>query len=362
MDLHAFDFVETDLSQIPGGKVVAMFGDDSFLKGMVLKHLQRCLLDEDDALTVWEGRHCEWRDVADELFTVSLFGSGGRCVLIREADEFVSAHRQRLEEYVAHPSKSGTLVLDVKTWPKNTRLAKSVLKSGITVECRPPMRTAGRRAVTDRKRLVDWILQRARRTHEFKLQRAAAEQLLDLSGEHFGLLDQELAKLSLYFQNERELTADDVVVIVGGWRTQTTWELLDAVCDGNAESALVQLDRLLLAGEHPLALLGAFSWSLRRFVIATRFVEQQELSQRRVDLNQALVEAGFSKYGSQLPDAQRRLKQIGRVRADSLLRWLLEADAQMKGTHSSPERARYVLERLVLRLCRHTAPARPVAS
>ena len=68
---------------------------------------------------------------------------------------------------------------------------------------------------------------------------------------------------------------------------------MDAVCDGDARQAIVQLDRLIIAGEHPLALFGAFSWTLRRYVAATRDVEQQQALGQRVSLSQALVDAGF---------------------------------------------------------------------
>ena len=359
MDLHVLEFVQQPLPDSLGGQMVALVGDDPFLTKIALDHLQAGV-DEDNALHAVPGRQAEWRDVADELFTVSLFGSGGRMVLLQEADDFVSAHRQQLEAYVANPSAAGTLLLDVKSWPRNTRLAKAILKSGITVDCRAPQRKAGNRTVSDRARIVDWIRGHGRAVHQVQLDRVAAEQLLDLSGEHFGMLDQELAKLGLYADGHHEVTAEDVVSIVGGWRTQSTWDLLDAVCNGDAKSALVQLDHLLMAGEHPQALFGAFSWSLRRFAIATRHIERQQRDGRRVDLPAALVAAGFSKYPTQLQLAERQLRQVGRVRAGQLLHWLLEADAQMKSSHSSPDRARYVLERLMFQLCRQTAE--PVTS
>jgi DNA polymerase-3 subunit delta len=362
MDVHAFDFVDSDFPT-ESARVVAMFGDDAFLKNLALRHLQSKLRASDDdecSVTEYESRNCEWRDVADVLRTVSLFGNSVRCVVIRDADEFVSDHRQQLESYVVTPAKASTLVLDVKSWPKNTRLAKAVLKTGITVECRPPQRKTGRKPVTDKKRLVDWMVKRGKSAHKLKMSQAAAEQLLELAGEHLGLIDQELAKLSLYTDGKSALSADQIVSIVGGWRTQTTWDLLEKVCDGDAGQAIVQLDRLLIAGEHPLALFGAFAWTLRRYAAATRYVEQQLASGQRVSLSQALVAAGIHQF--QAAAAERRLRQIGRLRAHSLLAWLVEADAQMKGSHSSPERARYVLERLIFRLCRQTAPPKATSA
>src|SRR3972149_6659804 len=75
-------------------------------------------------------------DETDELATASLFGSGRRLVIVDEADDFVSEHRAELEDYVAKPHRSGVLVLDVKTWPSTTRLAKAVAACGLTIECK----------------------------------------------------------------------------------------------------------------------------------------------------------------------------------------------------------------------------------
>jgi hypothetical protein len=51
-----------------------------------------------------------------------------------------------------------------------------------------------------------------------------------------------------------------------------------------------------------------------------------------------------------LNDAERQLKQIGRPRARQLYRQLLAADLELKGYNSTKDRARRVLETLIIRL------------
>ena len=78
--------------------------------------------DEGDfSLTSFEGPTAEFREVAEELTTLAMFGSQ-RLVVVDEADEFVTRYRAELEDYVARPGRSGILLLDVKSWPSNTRL------------------------------------------------------------------------------------------------------------------------------------------------------------------------------------------------------------------------------------------------
>ncbi len=132
--------------------------------------------------------------------------------------------------------------------------------------------------------------------------------------------------------------------------------MIEAALDGNAAEALVQLDRLLLAGEEPIAIFAMMSGSLRRLAAATRIIEQAETERRRISLPDALREAGVSPKKFVLDKAERQLRQITRHRARHIYQWLLEADLALKGTSSSGDRARLVLEELIVRLSRQLAP------
>ena len=141
----------------------------------------------------------QWRDVADEVATVSLFGgSSPRLVILERADGFVTANRQRLEDYVARPRHSGVLLLEVDEWPANTRLYKAVDQSSLQINCRPPEKQQGKTKSLDEAAVVKWIAQWGKSQHQVTLEKDAAQLLLDLSGPSFGVLDQDLAKLALF--------------------------------------------------------------------------------------------------------------------------------------------------------------------
>ena len=89
---------------------------------------------------------------------------------------------------------------------------------------------------------------------------------------------------------------------------------------------------------------------------ATRIVEHAEAQGKRIKLDEALREAGVAPKKFVLDKTERQLRQIGRTRAKQLYGWLLEADLALKGTSSSGERARLVLEQLIVRLSRQLAP------
>jgi DNA polymerase-3 subunit delta len=167
----------------PLANICAVFGDETFLKSEVISALRRQVLEgEEDAfsLTKFAGKEAVLREVMDALATVSLFGGGRRLVVIEEADPFVSEFRAELEEYVARPVKGGVLVLDVKTWPGNTRLAKAVATSGLTIECKAP----------NERQVKTWLVQRAKTVHQVRLDAAAADALLELVPPELGILMQ----------------------------------------------------------------------------------------------------------------------------------------------------------------------------
>jgi DNA polymerase III subunit delta len=327
--------------------VNVLFGDESFLKRQVLGELKEQVLSGEDAefsVSAFAGRETTLRDVVDALATRALFGGGRHLVIVEEADEFVSQNRPALEQYVARPKPASLLVLDVKTWPSTTKLYKALAETGLQIECKFP---APARAL---KWLVGWCQQK----HQACLEPAAAELMMETVEPEMGLLDQELAKLAALAGAGGTITASMVHDVVGGWRAKTAWDMLDATLAGDTRTALVQLDRLLLSGEVPIALLGQISASLRRFAAATRLVEQAEAARRTVSLRQALEQAGLKPF--LLGKAEGQLRQLGRFRASNLYHWLLNADLALKGTSSSPIRSRLVLEELIVRL---SAPAPP---
>lgn len=325
----------------PSACVIAITGDDAYLKSSVLIALRRQILGGEEgefSLTTLAGRDAHFRDLLDSLASVSLFGRGRRMVVVEEADPFVSQFRQELEEYVARPFRSGVLVLEVKTWPSNTRLAKAVAAAGVTIECKPP----------NERQSKSWLSQRAKTAHDVRLEAAAADALLELLPPELGILEQELAKLALLVGENRAIDAQLVRDNVGGWRTRTTWEMIDAAADGRAAVALAELDRLISAGEKPHGLLPQMSSSLRRFALAAGQIEAAEADRRRLPLRDALAQAGVPPF--KLSDAERQLRQIGRHRARELTGWLLAADLAIKGHNSADDRARMELERLIVRL------------
>ncbi|REJ68629.1 MAG: DNA polymerase III subunit delta [Planctomycetota bacterium] len=331
-----------DVDKHPPRPICVAYGDDAFLQAQVRDALRGTICgggDGEAALTTYSGRAVDLCDVLDGLRTVSLFGDR-RMIEIENADEFVQRHRAALEDYATAPSSAAVLLLLVSSWPGNTRLARELADSGLVVDCKRPAKSS-----EAERRAKKWLPQRARDCHGFRFSSGGAELLVERVGPDLGLLDQELSKLAVLAEGGT-VTDAQVEQTAGSWRTRTVWEMLDAMLDGRAAIALTNLDRLLLAGEHPVAILGQIGSSLRRFSAAARIYADAQGAGGRVSLKEALQQAGILHF--KLRDAERQLKRLGRPRALRLAQRLLAADLALKGASSAPDRARLVVERLLV--------------
>lgn len=341
--LHATDYLQ-DPAKHAAGPVCAMFGDEAFLKRQVLLRLREQVLgggEGDFSFSSKEGPNSELRDVMDDLATIAMFGGGKRMIVVEEADDFVTRYRSELEDYVAKPKSSGVLVLQLKTFPANTRLYKAVAATGLLVDCSAPTPA----------KLTKWLTAWATQAHGAQLPGAAAEVMLDLVGAELGLIDQELAKLALLAGEDKKITAEMIREHVGSWRTKTAWDMLDAILDGDVRQAMHQLDRLLAAGENPIAILAQVSATLRRLAAATRLVIAADTAGRRISPRDALQQSGVKPFV--LEKTERQLRKLGRQRGSQLYQWLVDADLDLKGASAMPPRT--VLERLFLRLASSVA-------
>ena len=186
--MHATAFLKaTQPAEV--APVIVLHGTEQFLKHSVLLKLREAVLggtsDEDIGPSQFTGKNAELVAVCDELLTVSMW-SDRRMVVVEDADEFVSQNRAGLEKFLEKPSKKSVLVLLVKSWPKNTRLAKRVAKIGMDVQC----------TELGASELNRWLADIASEKYGKQLPRASAALMIELAGVDLGLLEQELAKLA----------------------------------------------------------------------------------------------------------------------------------------------------------------------
>lgn len=329
--MDALSFLER-VEKLKPLSLYVVHGDESFLKREVLRAIRKRVTGDegDNASSAHEGDKAQFSEVYDELETMPLFGSR-RLVVVEGADPFVSRFRGVLEKKISLLPSTGVLVLEVKSWPSNTRLYKLVGDES-AIACKSPAAF----------RLPQWCVQWCPARHGKQIANHAAALLVDLVGADMGQLDQEMEKLAIYIGDRARIEPGDVDKLVGQSREENTWKIFDAIGAGRPEEALGIIDRLFDQGEEPMRLLGAFSLQLRRLAQAARRALQGK------PLSVALGEVGVPPFA--VKAAEQQLRFLGRKRALRLYDGLLEIDVGLKG--GSPLPPRMLLERFIVQLAR----------
>jgi DNA polymerase III subunit delta len=209
--------------------VYALVGSDSFLQ---LQKLNELLSLSPGAQRIdFDGERADLAEPLDELRSFAMFGTG-KIVVIQSADDFVSRFREQLEEYVAHPSGSATLVLRMSSLPKGQRIYKAIAAAGIIEECEPP------------KDLARWIADRGKSAYKLTVDPNAARLLADLIGDDLGRLDNELAKLAISAKDGK-ITGDQIADGVAFQRERQMSELTNAVASGRPAEAIKRWRQLV---------------------------------------------------------------------------------------------------------------------
>jgi DNA polymerase-3 subunit delta len=334
----AFEFLRNP--EKPGPKpIYAVVGEDAYLRRETLTAIIRVALGaeaDDLAVSRYPGESAALADVLDEVRTLP-FLSRARVAIVEGADPFVTAHRKELEAYAESPAVTGVLVLAVKAWPANTKLAKLVDKVGLAVDCKSP----------SERELPGWLVELARAQYDLRLESDASRLLLELVGPKVGLLVSDLEKLAIYVGDRKTIKSEDVSRMVGAGRIESVWAILDAAATGSSAEALGEVDRLIASGEHPVGLRAAMSTSLRK----VHHAGQLRLAPARLHFEAACDEAGIPPYA--VEKTRRQHAHLGPIRVARLPEMLLRADLDLKGFSQLPPRT--VLERFLVELARPRA-------
>ncbi len=284
----------------PGVNVI--YGPDELLRSQALQELRAAVVGDDADLAImqFEGPRAELADVLDELRTIPLM-CAHRVVELRDADVFVTRHREALERYCSTCSPSGTLILLCKTFDARTRLFKAIKALGGVHKCEAPRGQA----------LSAWLIARAEKHHGKRLNRAAAGRLCQLIGEDLAALDSELYKLATYVGERSTIEITAVDELVGLRREEKVFGIADAVVRGDVRNALGQWDHVWATDRAaPGRAVGGLAWAMRRYLdaklrmqagtadergLARQFwTTPEELRQRMAALSVADLEKGLT--------------------------------------------------------------------
>ena len=320
--------------------VYALIGDDAFVQLQRLAGILKQMPADAQRVDV-DGERAELADVLDELRSFAMFG-GAKLVVVRDADAFVTRFREQLEDYVAAPTDTATLVLRLASLPSNQRLYKAIAKVGGIEDCSPP------------KDLVRWAIDHGKAAHGVTIAPDAARLLVELIGADLGRLDGELAKLAIASDGGKvgpEMVSGAVVF----QREQQMWDMTNELAAGCPEQALRRWRQLVQLD--PSAEFRAVTWlgmwlenvrkalALKRRGVPPAGIAQQlriwprDLQGPFFQTAEALGDAGVARALDLLAEADYQSKTGVGDAATNVERFILQVAATRGGGASARRRA-----------------------
>jgi DNA polymerase-3 subunit delta len=251
-----------------GDRVYVIAGKDEPLVNARCQELLDELLAPEQRMTGLfsvEGDAAAIADVLDELRTAP-FLTDQRVVVVRDAEGFLSRYRETLENYLEKPSGTGILVLTVSSWDARTRLAKRLPKVGTLIALTPPPPWE----------LPKHLMQHAADKYQVRLDRDAAEMLVESAGEELAQLYNEIDKLVLFARGEKTIRAEHVQALGGHQRIYGAFEVIDAMIAGRAGEAVRRLRNMFEEDrDAEYSVVGAFAYHVRRMFKAKIMLENR---------------------------------------------------------------------------------------
>ena len=254
--------------------IYVIAGPDAFrIRRQVESLLDRLLEPEQRGLALYQPKSQEATPagVFDELRTLP-FLAPRRVVLLEEAGDFIRDNRELLEKYFDAPSSCGVLVLTVKSWPSNTKLAKKLPAVGELIEIEE----------IKRYQLPAFVVQCARDEFKKSIAMEAAELLVEWIGDEPGALHSEVEKLAVYVDRKAAITIEDVESLTGHNRVLGAFDVIDKLVTQNLAGAIDALRQMFAADKSAeYTVIGAFAYHVRQ-LISARALHEKGMSEDQI--------------------------------------------------------------------------------
>jgi len=302
--------------------IQAIVGEDSYLAEGLLAQVLKDAVGGDtrESVRVLYGDEAKWEDVLAAARAGSLFAAS-RAVVVRRAellkyasapqdDEAAGEAKGRgkgrpdddpVDAYAEAPAPDATLVLVAAKPDKRRRPWKSLLARAVVHDAAPRKGRALRTHVEQELRRRD-----------LRFSREALDQLLEEVGQDLRRLIGEVDKLEAWADGRKDITGEDVALLLGHGLGQPLYLLSDAFAARDAPLALEHLERLLGDGEEGLRVLATLHRTLRQVRGA---VALREAGVPRPQIGARLLPPNMQFKVDALLDASRRWSERDLVRA-----------------------------------------------
>lgn len=175
-----------------------------------------------------------------------------------DPEEATAADLGPLEDYIASPVASTTLVFVATEIDRGRRFTKRLVEKAQVVEFGGFGGGATMREA--RAAASDWLKEELAQAGR-PIDPAAAQLLVDRAAGDITKLRGDVERLLMYTQGRKTITRDDVAEVASpGAAVEDEWGMVNAIADGNVARALRELTLRFERGDSPHQLVGYLRW------------------------------------------------------------------------------------------------------
>ena len=278
-----------------------IYGEEEFLADRAVARLVEKLVDpgfKDFNFTVLYGKECKTEQIIDSAMTLPMFAER-RVILVKRAEELQAEQLEQLIPYIKAPSPDTCLIFHASKIDLRRKFFAELKKTDLLIEY---------------KKLKDdqlpGFVTRETGHHGKRIDSAATDLLVYYCGNSLREIVAQVEKLSTYVGQRGLITVDDVKAIVSDTKTDTVFELANALGSRNLERAVRQLQILLRDPDSAYMLVGALARHFRQLCMIRELMDQrasQDEISKRVKINPYFLKGMISQAQKFRMDEYRKI-------------------------------------------------------
>ena len=317
--------LQSELAKGTTAPVYLLTGEDVYRKRLVIKQLREILHPDEFNFFKAQATSQEVSEALAQANTAPVF-SNARVIILTDVDKLRKGSKEQaaLVAYAQNPLATTTLVLthnDAKKIKTDKVLADACGETGRVVNFDE----------LKNEELAAWV--RAQITAQGLTPTFDAVDILcETVGADLAALENEIEKIALFTQQRenKTLSQEDVLACIGFKKEENPFELSNALSACNKVRALAQIDKLIDAGEEPIAILSKMEYAILKMARIKR------LSEARLSNSEILHAAGLAPWESRLINNAHNFPSQKTFLA--VLNRLIDADAGLKsGANLDPK-------------------------
>jgi DNA polymerase-3 subunit delta len=307
------------------------YGEETFLIDDAVERIASTAVEpsnRDFNVEIIKGGETTYQEIINKAQTLPFIGER-RVVIVKGIDEMKAQGLERLIEYCSNPSPSTCLVFAAAEIDKRSKLYNILSKSGVIVEFNH----------VNEKYAGVWITKKVKESG-FQMNEDAKKYLLDIVGSRLQRLAMELEKIFTFKGNDRNITTDDIKLLVEDTKIETIFTFTDSIGSKDIDGAFKLLSKMLNQGEAAIKIIGMIARQLRLILLTKTYRE------KGIPLSDLPSKAGFAPFLLKGYLGQAEKYNVRELK-ESFFK-IQEADIRLKSS-DIPEKM--ILEKLVLDLC-----------